>query len=208
MRNDARQDGMTLIELLVAISILGIVAVMGWRGLDSIVRTRSALNAELEQTRALQLTFAQLQNDCAHLSDATLLPGRPPINALADRLTLVRSVNGEGLPTRLQVISYRVRDGVLTRREAGATRDLQTLDRDWQTALRDNAPSPAVKLQGGVSTMTFRIWLKGSSAWQAGMDEMVQVNLNTGVPPQGLEVVLEQRKQTAGLVKLFLLGPV
>ena len=208
MRNDARQDGMTLIELLVAISILGIVAVMGWRGLDSIVRTRSALNAELEQTRALQLTFAQLQNDCAHLADAALLPGRPPINAFADRLTLVRSVNSEGLPTRLQVISYRVRDGVLTRRASIATRDLQTLDRDWQTALRDNAPSPAVKLQGGVSTMTFRIWLKGSSAWQPGMDEMLQVNLNTGVPPQGLEVVLEQRKQTPGLIKLFLLGPV
>jgi general secretion pathway protein J len=29
----------------------------------------------------------------------------------------------ENQPTRLQVVSYRVRDGVLTRRESVATRD-------------------------------------------------------------------------------------
>ena len=32
--------GFTLIELLVAIGILAMVAVLGWRGLDSIVRSR------------------------------------------------------------------------------------------------------------------------------------------------------------------------
>jgi general secretion pathway protein J len=35
-----RQRGLTLIELLVAISVLAFVAVLGWRGLDSIVRAR------------------------------------------------------------------------------------------------------------------------------------------------------------------------
>lgn len=207
-KTGAHQHGLTLIELLVAISILGIVAVMGWRGLDSIIRSRTALNNQLEQTRGMQLAFAQLQSDCAHLADNTLLPGRPPLNALADKLTLIRSVNKEGQPTRLQVVSYRVRDSILTRQESTATRDLQEIDQDWKTALSNSAPSTAIKLQNDVITMTFRVWLKGSGAWQPGMDEIVLVNLNTGVSPQGLEVVLEQKNQTFGLVKLFLLGPV
>ncbi|MEN3295328.1 MAG: ral secretion pathway protein, partial [Burkholderiales bacterium] len=37
--------GFTLVELLIAISVLAMVAVLGWRGLDSIVRARVALNA-------------------------------------------------------------------------------------------------------------------------------------------------------------------
>jgi general secretion pathway protein J len=32
------RGGFTLVELLVAISILAIVAVLGWRGLDGIIR--------------------------------------------------------------------------------------------------------------------------------------------------------------------------
>ena len=47
----ARHKGLTLVELLVAISVLGFVAVLGWRGLDSIVRARIALTSDLEQTR-------------------------------------------------------------------------------------------------------------------------------------------------------------
>ena len=39
----SRQQGLTLIELLVAIGVLAFVAVLGWRGLDAITRARAAL---------------------------------------------------------------------------------------------------------------------------------------------------------------------
>ena len=53
--------GFTLVELLVAISILAIVAVLGWRGLDGIVRARTTLTQQMETTRGMQLAFAQMQ---------------------------------------------------------------------------------------------------------------------------------------------------
>ena len=62
----ARRRGFTLVELLVAISILAVVAVLGWRGLDSIVRARTSLTEQMETTRGMQLAFAQMQSDCEH----------------------------------------------------------------------------------------------------------------------------------------------
>lgn len=215
MRNDRpsqltqyRQFGLTLVELLVAISILGIVAVIGWRGLDSIVRSRSALNTELELTRGMQLAFAQLQSDCAHLADATLLPGQASINALPDKLTLIRSVYAENQPTRLQVISYRLQDKKLTRRESPATRDLKELDHYWLATLNDTDSSPLVVLQDGILSMSLRIWLKGSTLWQDGKDPMLLVSLNNATPPLGLEVALEQSSHKQSLTKIFLLGAI
>lgn len=36
----ACQESMTLVDLLVAVGVLAVIAVMGWRGLNSIARTR------------------------------------------------------------------------------------------------------------------------------------------------------------------------
>ena len=72
--------GFTLIELLVAIGILAMVAVLGWRGLESIMRSREVLTSQLEQARGMQRAFAQMQSDCDHLAGAgtgnNLLNGR------------------------------------------------------------------------------------------------------------------------------------
>jgi len=40
MRSDRHSRGLTLVELLVAIAVLAIISVLGWRGLDVITRTR------------------------------------------------------------------------------------------------------------------------------------------------------------------------
>ncbi len=42
------ERGLTLIELLVAIGILAFIAILGWRGLETLIRTRSSLDQELE----------------------------------------------------------------------------------------------------------------------------------------------------------------
>lgn len=159
-----RPHGFTLIELLVAITILAFIAVMSWRGLDGIIRSRQALTAQMDQTRGAQLAFAQLQNDLEQLSDKNLIGGRPRLVADDYSMVFVRNVLAEGEPSRVQAVSYRIRDGVLIRKESIATRDLRQLDMLWQAALADTGPAPAVALQSGVERMTSRIWEAGG--WQ------------------------------------------
>lgn len=211
----SRARGFTLIELLLAISILAMMAVLGWRGLDSIVRSRSALTEDMDQSRGLQLAFAQMQSDCANLASRELLKNRAYLQAEDNRITLVRMVQNENQPTRLQVVSYRVNaDGVLTRRESNATRELTQLDSLWQAALSDADTNVSVALQSRVQGMGMRVWVLGPNAgpvrnaanagnWQPA------AGVGTEDPAKqvaGLEVSLSLQGQTVPMVKAFLLG--
>ena len=206
--------GFTLIELLVAIGILAMVAVLGWRGLDSIVRSREVLNAQLDQSRGMQLTFAQMQSDCDHLAGAntaagvtnTLLNGRANLSAEQDRLILVRLAASELEPQQLQVVTYRLLGGVLTRRESNGTRDLAVLDTMWQAARDDTDTSTAaVVLMRGVDSMALRG--QRSLASSAAPEWITLANGSKTADLVGIEVTLQLPGQAAGLSKVFLLGP-
>ena len=210
------QSGFTLIELLVAITILAIIAVLGWRGLDSIVRARTVLAEEMEQTRGIQLAFAQLENDCAHIVDASNLPGREVFSAQGPRLALIRTVFEENQPTRLQVVVYSVRAGVLGRREMLPTRELAVLEHDWQDALSDAETTPSIALQTQVTGFEMRTWKEGENGWRAGGSEAAAANpvpAAPGIPTRagkltGLEIAVQLSGRELPVTKVFLLGAV
>lgn len=234
MRRRSAARGFTLVELLVAISILAIIAVFSWRGLDGIIRSRAALTDEMATTRGLQLAFAQMQSDISNLANAVYLNRRPYIQAEDNRLTLVRMTLTENEPTRLQVVSYRVgEDGVLSRRESVGTRDLAELDALWQAALGDTDTATRLGLQSGVRGMRLRYWLgtgwtgaagvttgtsgggsaagTGTGSTGTGGTSGTTGTTNAGATaaastPTGLEVTLVVQGQQLPLVKSYLLG--
>ncbi len=200
--------GFTLIELLVAITILAVVAVLGWRGLDSIVRARVALSENLDLTRAMQLTFAQMQSDCAQIVPEGTVPLRHrTVEATQNRVSMVRNVTAEDQPTRLQVVTYRLQNGSLSRLESVPTRDLNILASAWQAAgaIADN--TAALTLQSDVTAMTIRLWQV--DAWRpiATQNDVTGNGTTAGnAVPTGLEVSLQLRGRTTVMRKIFLLG--
>jgi general secretion pathway protein J len=198
-----RARGFTLVELLVAISILAMVAVLGWRGLDGIVRARVALTEQMEVTRGMQLAFAQMQSDAEHMADRDLLDKRPFLLADNDRMTLVRTSFVENEPMRLQVVAYRIRDGMLTRRESAGTRDLAQLDVLWKAAISDTDTTPPVVLQAGVTGMLVQTW--EGNQWRQGPTQAREQQV-LDIAPTGLQVALQVRGVEAPMVKSFLLG--
>ncbi len=212
-----RLRGLTLVELLVAISVLGFVAVLGWRGLDSITRARTGLNQELEQTRGLQLAFAQLQTDCANVVEQGTLDGRPPLFIDSTRVSMVRRVQPEGRAGALQVVSWRLRNGVLSREESPPTRDLTQIEQYWQFAQAGGAQ--AVPLEDGLQWMRLRVWSDDGRGWRSWeqMGGGAPVSRGALMDPRsgttamqinwrGLEVALQLPDRPAPLTKIFMLG--
>ena len=134
-----------------------------------------------------------------------------PIAAGQDRLTLIRTVFSDNQPSRLQVISYRVDGGVLTRRESVPTRDLGELDTLWSSAIKDTDTSQGVALQSDVTAMAMRLWISGGNGWRTDPDVLAPP-VNSGVNPlplpAGLEVTMRLRGHDNGMLKIFLLGAV
>ena len=126
-------------------------------------------------------------------------------------MSLVRTVFADNQPTRLQVVTYRLANGVLTRQESIATRNLNELDTLWLTAANDNDPTQTVALQSGVNAITLRLW--DGSGWQAANlnAPMAAAPLSPTVNPvlpTGLEVALQLQGRNSSMLKIFMLGAV
>jgi len=193
--------GFTLVELLIAITILAMVAVLGWRGLDGILRARTALNEELAETRGLQLGMAQLQTDCARLATPAMTGNRPVIDVAPERIMLVRTHYVEGQPSQLHVVRYDLHDGMLRRRQSAGTRSLAQLDALWKTmheANADDANAPI--LTRGIARLGFRLWDANAGAWR---DATATI---TGQLSSALEVRLWRLSDAEPASKIMLLG--
>lgn len=70
-----RFAGFTLIELMVALFVLALVAVLSWRGLDGMVRAQETTQARADEIHALQIGLAQWNTDLDALVQLPQMPG-------------------------------------------------------------------------------------------------------------------------------------
>ncbi|MEY2619832.1 MAG: hypothetical protein RL522_2834 [Pseudomonadota bacterium] len=79
--------GFTLVELLVALFVLSLIAILSWRGLDGMMRAQSQLQARADQVLALQVGLAQWRADLQALEP---LPQVTALDWNGQTLRLVR----------------------------------------------------------------------------------------------------------------------
>jgi general secretion pathway protein J len=114
MQRARSPGGFTLIEMVIAITILAIIALISWRSLDSIIRGQHALADNLQETRAIDQLFEQLDTDLGQaVRDDDL--GEPAITFGDGDLRIVRLLREATQPTRWQVVRYRLEGGTLVR---------------------------------------------------------------------------------------------
>ncbi|WP_280154279.1 prepilin-type N-terminal cleavage/methylation domain-containing protein [Piscinibacter sp. XHJ-5] len=98
-----RSRGFTLVEVMVAMMVMAILAVMAWQGVDGIVRTREASQGRLEQTLRLNTVIGQLEQDLAAVQESPAVPG-----ITFDGATLRITRRAE---RGLQVVAWSLRPG-------------------------------------------------------------------------------------------------
>jgi len=119
-------SGFTLLELLVAVSLLALLGVMAWRGLDRLIAQRERVTADTARTERIVRTLAQIERDVARCVPDALFAGRYGGGGVLP-LALQFATDREGRE-RMQVLRaqpgaagaqrvvYAVEDAVLVRR--------------------------------------------------------------------------------------------
>lgn len=184
--------GFTLIEVMIAITIMGVLALICWRALDSVASSDQRLRqADAETTSALRV-LQQFQRDIEMRADDALMNGavRPadqpqrllPPSLLSERSTdgsfaleITRSVGSDGL--RWQRVRWWRQGGTLWR-ASGAASDRYPLP----------APDRANGLPVARDVQRFEV-----RAWQPGAGWALLPSQGEVLPATGLELRLGLR---------------
>lgn len=152
-----REPGFTLIELMVAIAILAVIAVLSWRGLDQIMRGRQAITSAMEDERVFVQLFDQLRVDARQVATDDEV-GQPAISVTPNGLQIVRAFGLPGEAPRLQVVRYQVAEGRVTRYASPPVATVGQLRRTL-AASSGSGDWSAVSLISGVGKITARLYV-------------------------------------------------
>ena len=80
-----RPCGFTLVEMLVAVSLVGLLGVIAWRGLDHVIDQRERISLQDAQVERLIRTIAQIERDIDERVADALLVGPTEVSAALPR---------------------------------------------------------------------------------------------------------------------------
>ncbi|MCK2094556.1 PulJ/GspJ family protein [Thauera aromatica] len=179
-----QSSGFTLIEVLVAITLMAAVSIIAWKGLDAIGRASERLFAGADDTLELVRVLGQLERDLQRHAGSDVLPPAAPregvpvpaslppgIVAGEHGLALVRMA-AEGA---WQQVRWSVEDRALRRAVGPAARHLPLPEPDQADTVLEN-----------INAFQVRAWLPGRG-WTA------LSALPSGAQVTGLEVVVERQ---------------
>lgn len=130
----SKQRGLTLIEVMVALLILSMIAMLSWRALDSMARSREALEREGQRFDQLQSYFRQWDQDCRELGTPDQWLMIPPVHLGSHQVNLIRQTeNG------WSVVSWEIVNGQLQRLETPAIKTRVRLRQIWAGLLAERS---------------------------------------------------------------------
>jgi general secretion pathway protein J len=184
-RSMAGSRGFTLVEVLVAMMIMAMLAVMAWQGVDGIVRARDYSQSRLEQTLRLNTVIAQWEQDLAAVQETSAVPGLSFDGSTA-RLTR-RAERG------LQVVTWSLKPGpegaanggVWLRWASPAVTTSGELQDIWmRTQQFQGLEAGQLKTLEGVSEwQMYCYWGSWSNCQSTGNIEVAPVAPGTSAPP-------------------------
>lgn len=124
----ARQHGFTLVEVLVALLIMGVIAAMGWQGVGAMSTARERNAVASERTLRLQTVIGQWEHDLQAVYDSPRLPG---LHFDGAALRLARRTEGG-----VQVVVWSLREGVWRRWASPALLTQGELEQTWMTSFQ------------------------------------------------------------------------
>ncbi|MEY4756872.1 MAG: hypothetical protein RJA34_1770 [Pseudomonadota bacterium] len=200
-----RHKGFTLIELLVAIGVMAVMAGLGWRGIDGMLRVQERLEQRSNAVLSLQTGLAQWTTD---LDAMQQLPGHPGLDWDGRGLRLTRrAAQTTGADGSLQVVAWARRNdinsgntGIWLRWQSAPVRTRGELANAWdRAALWAQNPSEDDKKRE-VSVMSLAQWqifFYRGGAWSNPLSSDGSVPTSTpGAPaqtpplPDGVRLVL------------------
>jgi general secretion pathway protein J len=187
--NRRRRPGFTLIEVLVALAVFGVMSMLAYSALGSTLSNADYLTDRMERLQSVQRAMRYLSSD---LIQATPRPVRSQLgdsyepalrSVLAAEFVIELTHGGWGNPaglprSTLQRVAYRLEDGELLRYYWGV------LDRTYA-----NEPVVTVMLED-VDDLRFRFYSASGEASDIWPPELQQGGAGLSNLPRAVEIVL------------------
>ncbi|MBI5276434.1 MAG: prepilin-type N-terminal cleavage/methylation domain-containing protein [Burkholderiales bacterium] len=122
--------GFTLVELLVALGVMGLLAIMSWRGLDGMTRAHELTGARNDEVLALQTGLAQWGADL----DAVVPLAQMPALEWNGRVLRITRRGTASVIDGIHVVAWARRDGHWLRWETPSLATRGEVESAWQQA--------------------------------------------------------------------------
>lgn len=160
-RVQPQQQGFTLVEVLVALALMAVLAVLSWRGMDTMMRTRDSTQARIDAVAAAQMGLSQWRAD---LNAMQVLPGVLNGNSLAWDGRVIRFLRRSSTPLSngqdagALVAAWTVRDGQWRRWQSADLRSRGEIEQAWSEAAQWGQNPSRQALQREAALMPAGSW--------------------------------------------------